>query len=319
MTDELLEVPRFTFNTNVQLTPEQIQEAIEAERRRTTPPFTGESQLSPARHKAINMLIENHNAWAKERLGISLAQRQPQLEKIHYLTSAEFQKNFGSDEINTSYIENGYHVIGSNELFLVEMPTEAETLAYSNHELVHQFGHQTLYALFGEEETAEPQWRTGYAQIDKNGQVKFHLFNEVVTEMINRELLCRLKDKTGNDFTSVRMSYAPSVILFDMIFEKTARRLSLSRYDFQTRLYTGAYTGEMSIMSLFKESYNSDVINTLEKMNQFSLEQTVANPRIHEFGIASLELAQRITRYFNDEEIPLMNGELHVKSSYRSK
>lgn len=229
------------------------------------PKFTGDEkreQLSPTLLQSLDGLVANQISWARDALGVVLSNPTPDKNKIFVYDAGEWEKL--RVRLKKSSGWDASHDNCSGEIVVCKQDL-SKLICTLNHELVHHFSYQRFYMetkvdkiSFNPEDNNVTIY--SYNQITSTHygylhQGNFAGLNEVITELINLELLSKYCKQTKTDFLKdYNLGYPFGVILFDLLIKKVAEQQDINPAALRKELYLGYYNGNTERLKLIRKS-----------------------------------------------------------------
>jgi hypothetical protein len=261
-------LPVYSFNKGAQLFQEEndffVQHLYDANPDWGAKPIDVGSEMQGE----LQELLDHQIQWVNNTLGIDISKRRIPMHKIKLFGVSdwdEIRQRLGKPE--------GWS--GGNHFPTRDIATpfdQTGLLAHMNHEMVHGNGRHTVFLdkeVDDESKSITLNFRNknGLSGFNNNRNGSFHYFNEVMTEMINLEMLSSYKEDTKKDYLSEYQSgYHNGVILFDDLNEEAAKRLGRDAKEIRDDLYRGYFEGNMTVLRVYQDAFGIGALKTIGDM-----------------------------------------------------
>lgn len=308
MNEFIQEVPHHYFQASAELSSQDEQNILEFMKNLTTEMPWQEAKKTSERLGQIFELITAQMEWIKENLGLSLIDRFEGFRKIKFYRPEEFDKI--AIHFNKEKGWCGSHSSPSNEIIAKEFDNETQTLYNLSHELVHCFSRITLKIRKNENNnTSINTIRYGYQNTTNN---TFRFFNEVITELINLDIVEYLKKTKKKDYIEGNnIGYSDGVIFFDVILDQMSKVLQKPIQEIKNEIYKGYFTGDMTCLKVFNEVFGPNALKLISRVSPSS----PIGMQDFDLGERGAECDDRFQKYSGGQEIRLYGGiKLHSRS-----
>lgn len=302
-----VEIPKYSFNRSAELSSDDKEQIIEYMEELTSEWPGQPLEITPEREAKIEQLLNNQTKWIENYLGLSVSRHLPHKEKIRFYSPDEFRKIFPDEKAEACTLFKSKEILSSD----IE-GYERSTLSTLNHELVHTLAGCTVFVekIPKEEDYSLKfhEFRTGYCNVRTK---TFILLNEVVTEMLNIEMLDYMRKNNQMDdlLNGVNVSFHPAILFFDQVIEKASSNLKIPGEELRKRLYKGYFLGDIKTLDFFENAFGKGILKILaglrkDKFFQWEFYEDLCP----NFGVDCEAFKNKLICYETDREIEILGG-----------
>ncbi len=316
MSEQRVELPKYTFSKGSKLTDEEMT--------RLKSTFNSYKSEKPVETQHIpfelglkaRQLSRSQLHWCRDILQVDVTKRYPDISKMFFFSKTNFEMY---SALLGRKMPLAAHIAPYNEFHFVEKERPQELLKSIAHEFIHALSTVKLRTSVFKKDNGDrvvvvgKPYTYGYENT-KNGT--FFALNEAVTEMLNIEILDDMRKSGKPDYLSGNtIGYGHLVIFLDALIEMTADISGKSHRELRHSLYRGYLQGDHSSLRIFSDTFGTKSVSYLAALDKQHSSWWHVKKVAEIFGLDVDQLEKKVELYVEQKKSVEIMGNVEINSS----
>ncbi len=205
--------------------------------------------------KEVRSISDHHIEWIKKNLGLDIADRGIDANKIRLCKIKDIDKQIGKfSGLEAGVAIDAYVLHPSKEIVTRDDLSPRRMYCTLSHEFIH-----VLAGLGVHVDMEKKCYTTKSAGLSAANISIFSGISEVITEMANIEMLDHYRGQSdGKDFlTDIPRGPHASIMAINAFLEKMAERTGKTAKELRHDLYRGYFESRLSVLRVFKDGFDA--------------------------------------------------------------
>lgn len=234
-----------------------------------------EQEKSPEREQQIRAVADSVLLFAQDELQIDLANRAPNLDKVHFFSKHNYQMVRDQFRLRPTTVAT---YTKFSDVLIMESATIEGTLGNLQHELIHLLSYRAKNICGTETEVFV---KPGYAGYHNERNQALAMVEEALTEMVNIEVMVRfwgdqeaLRDLQVESYKDI--GYIEQIIIIDELLKRIADTQDTSYLDILRHLQRGKFLGQMQSLRVLTQEIGRWGMKSLAKWTSLDPNHSIA-------------------------------------------